>query len=458
MLCARKDCRMRAIVYIFSFISFGLFVRYLGTGDSVTKTRKQTALKGLPSASFRANLRNDTFYVTTWPSAGFTNQFMGYVNMIYLATITERTPILPPFIPYKIIGTDAGLLPFGDVFDLEHLSSQLRISVLEWRDVKKLPTPTDADPYLYVPNSKAHLSESLGCWSTKASYESQPARCNQLVRHIGVDVAYTRVPATTRYKPEDPKEIHVVFSQLAALIYRSPSPLFSDLGRSPFFDPKEHPETFDYMSPSPKGLDITPEHHLACFDSLYYVTSGASSFEWKYGFSPAWRYVGRYLRFSENLQMLTQQYLNTLFPKSIPPFIAVHARRGDFDWPCGKHLCFPPLSVYQKQVDVVRKELGEILGIEVNNVVLMSDETAPEFWANVKAIGWLSVDHGTHLTIERYGPWYPTLIDIVIQSCAIGFVGTEDSTLSIVSQRRVMDWNGGAIRSVNIRDLEQYSS
>jgi len=27
------------------------------------------------------------------------NEFMGYVNMIYLATLTDRVPIIPPFAP-----------------------------------------------------------------------------------------------------------------------------------------------------------------------------------------------------------------------------------------------------------------------------------------------------------------------------------------------------------------------
>ena len=35
------------------------------------------------------------------------------------------------------------------------------------------------------------------------------------------------------------------------------------------------------------------------------------------------------------------------------------------------------------------------------------------------------------------------ILDIVSQSLAIGFVGTQHSTLSLVSARRVEDWNDG---------------
>ena len=54
-------------------------------------------------------------------------------------------------------------------------------------------------------------------------------------------------------------------------------------------------------------------------------------------------------------------------------------------------------------------------------------------------------------TWERLGEWYPPLIDIVVQSYAIGFVGTEDSTFSLIGQRRVEDWNGGITRTVDVR-------
>jgi hypothetical protein len=54
--------------------------------------------------------------------------------------------------------------------------------------------------------------------------------------------------------------------------------------------------------------------------------------------------------------------------------------------------------------------------------------------------------------LSDMGSWYPVVIDIVVQSYALGLVGTEDSTFSLVSQLRVLDWNGGVVRSVNMRD------
>lgn len=52
-------------------------------------------------------------------------------------------------------------------------------------------------------------------------------------------------------------------------------------------------------------------------------------------------------------------------------------------------------------------------------------------------------------TVQRY----PALIDAVVQSMGVGFVGTARSTMSLVARRRVEDWNGGVTREVSRRFL-----
>ncbi|KAF9527346.1 hypothetical protein CPB83DRAFT_836712 [Crepidotus variabilis] len=425
---------------------------------------KATVLNGPPAKLFRDNLKNDTYYLTSWTTAGFTNQFMGYVNMIYLATLTDRVPIVPPFAPFHHISAEAGVVSFGDIFDLELLSSQLRVAVLEWRDVKILPETTGADSYPYVPKSPEWPSEPIGCWSTRAAHEHSPHFAEQIVRHIGVDASYTRVPFSTRYQQSgNPYEEHINFPHLAALIYRSPvfsSTEKSDIAPSwnPFPDPEREHHRYEELSVSPDGHHRGPDSHLTCFDVTYWMSSGAELYEWRFGFSPVWRTVGRWLKFSKKMHEMTKEYLDVLFGRAsedgsseTPPFIAVHVRRGDFKQECGHRVCSPPLSVYGDQVDEVRRELQEKKGIEVQHVVLMSDETSADFWGDVRALGWLSIDHHAHQTFERFGEWFPPIIDIAVQSYAVGFVGTEDSTFSMISQKRVIDWNGGVVRSVDSR-------
>ena len=82
---------------------------------------------------------------------------------------------------------------------------------------------------------------------------------------------------------------------------------------------------------------------------------------------------------------------------------------------------------------------------------ICSDEASPKFWEEVSQKGWLHINHTTERTLERFGEWYPPLIDIVTQSYAVGFVGTEDSTFSLLGQRRVEYWNGGIARTVDLR-------
>jgi len=86
------------------------------------------------------------------------------------------------------------------------------------------------------------------------------------------------------------------------------------------------------------------------------------------------------------------------------------------------------------------------------SLIVHTDEKSDVFWNNVKAKGWLYVNHTQEQTLERFGEWYPPLIDIVMQSFAVGFVGTKDSTFSLVGERRVQDWNGGIVADVNVQD------
>jgi hypothetical protein len=124
------------------------------------------------------------------------------------------------------------------------------------------------------------------------------------------------------------------------------------------------------------------------------------------------------------------------------------------------------MTVIGRRVQEVKDELRERRGLDVNHVIMTSDERDPAWWADVAAQGWLTVDHSN--TAELYGNWwvpchlsfifsflidlafnrYPVLIDAVIQSSGVGFVGTYHSTMSILAARRVETWNNGVYRQV----------
>lgn len=116
----------------------------------------------------------------------------------------------------------------------------------------------------------------------------------------------------------------------------------------------------------------------------------------------------------------------------------------------------------------MQAELLEKKGLDVYNVIITSDEDDPEWWAEVARLGWKNPDHTN--TEADYGRWYvvkyiltnnrcldltafpidryPVLIDAVIQSNGIGFVGTDRSTMSSMAERRCQSWHGGVTRMV----------
>ncbi len=121
----------------------------------------------------------------------------------------------------------------------------------------------------------------------------------------------------------------------------------------------------------------------------------------------------------------------------------MHIRRGDFFHQCQDGQCLIPLPKFKTTVDQIREEVREKLRRNVKEVIVMSDEQDPDFWEEVKRNGWVRLDHSRELTSEKYGEWMGPILDQVAQSMAAGFVGTADSTFSLVGARRVQDWNHG---------------
>lgn len=52
--------------------------------------------------------------------------------------------------------------------------------------------------------------------------------------------------------------------------------------------------------------------------------------------------------------------------------------------------------------------LRERKGVEVEHVLVTSDEQDPAWWAEVRSLGWTWVDHEELRTVERFGLWYVT--------------------------------------------------
>ncbi|KAF5385096.1 hypothetical protein D9615_001270 [Tricholomella constricta] len=361
-------------------------------------------LIGPPTARFRDNLRPDRKYITSWVSAGWTNDVMTYINLIYLALITDRIPVIPIFTPSHIGGA-VPPIDFGLVFDIPRLRKALNKPVLEWHEVKD--------------RSSNELDE-IGCWNTWEAVQEreQYARRSQVPDHLKLDISYTKAPTWIKVIPHFEHDVHSYFWSLAALA-------FPETRATNLVPPRESPTNH---------VLLPPDEQMLCYDYLYYVCAN-QPFEMEFDYSPAWRFVGKYLYWSSTIEKLANQY-----------WIAIHVRRGDFKVFCGEDTtgCYASLAVIARRVEEVKAELLQRKGITVDHVIMTSDERNATWWEEVKGHGWYGVDHSQ--TADLLGPWYPVLIDAAIQSLGVGFVGTDRSTMSMLARRRVESWTDGAVR------------
>jgi len=375
-------------------------------------------VNGPPTAAFKDNLRSDVQYITTWPGSGWTNDVLLYMNLLYLALITERVPVIPYFTPTHVGGGNAPTLAFGEVFDIPRLQKAMGAAILEWHQVK--------DP-------ESETVDTMGCWSVWQAVQSfnTESHFTSATTRLKLDVSYTTAPRWIKMEPGNDGDPHATFWGLASLA-------FPDTRASNLQSPASSPV-------------LPPDDHLLCFDYLYYVGAN-SGYEWESDYSPAWRFVGRHMHWTPQLLQITENYVRhalVVAPyEPTPPYIAVHVRHGDFGGWCDIPLkdCFAPLSVIARRVDEVQEELWATQHIVVDRVIVTSDEQDPAWWDAVFEMGWVTPDHSR--TVEEHGKWYPLLIDAAIQSGGLGFVGTDRSTVSVMARKRVQTWHGGAVRTV----------
>jgi len=215
--------------------------------------------------------------------------------------------------------------------------------------------------------------------------------------------------------------------------------------------PQARSAALSRLSPAPSkslGVLLPPSDHLLCFDLLYYVRLVAGKEEWDEEWCPAWRLVGREMRWApgvvQKAEALLRKHWGVREGEEIPPYISVHMRRADFKVYCADTLnCMPTLAQLQRRVLSVRSRLASLHGLHVPRVLVTSDESSPSWWSQIHQLGYTSINHTAEGTEEKWGEWYPSVLDSVFLSYGKGFVGTEGSTMSLLALRRVQDWGEG---------------
>ncbi|KAF7302972.1 hypothetical protein MKEN_01259900 [Mycena kentingensis (nom. inval.)] len=395
--------------------------------DAFDPLDAQTVLNGPPTASFRDNLKPDQKYITSWgSSAGWTNDVISFMNLIYLAQQTNRIPVLPHHTSTHLSWEVQEQMTFGEVFDVPRLSKALAKPIVEWHQVK---SRADA------------VWDEIGCWNVWApSSGNAEARTSHVTYSWSLDIAYTRAPNYVKLYPGATGDFHASAPALTTLAY-------------PEYRAKALQENKPIES-SGSHHTQAPDEQMLCFDYMYYLGT-YQNFEFEAQHSPVWNTIGTNMRWNPTLNLLVDEFLRSMFnldaTTPIPPFISVHARRKDFADYCKSHpvdKCLVSTDIYKRRVAEVTAAVYQHKGVHVTHVVMTSDEKDEAWWDEIAAAGWFRPDHTRMQTAEIYGEWYPVLFDAVVQSRGIGFVGTDSSTMSVLAARRVQDWNGGVTKLV----------
>ncbi|KAG8846384.1 hypothetical protein FRB96_001997 [Tulasnella sp. 330] len=397
---------------------------------------------GPPGVSLDGNLKADIRYVTAFLYAGWTNQFISQCHLILLAMMSRRVPILSPFIAHGgHLGGNESPIDFSVIFDMPRLSHDLQWPILEWSQLK----------LSVLTSNVTTRHEELNCWALTRSESKSEVYGTEIQRPFNFDITYTTAPDFA-FMPND---WWGSFTGLANLLQPEGyeyAMSHSDKLRSfaPYGDGK----------PQMVNSTISPDQHMACFNHIYFL-GGRTNYEYEHDVNPMWNLVGVNVHFTSHMDELANGYIRRIFDVSInariPPFISIHIRRADFEGWCepgrDRDYCLAPISAYARRLGQVQHELAGKHGPQsplsrVGEVIVTSDEADPNWWAQIARLGWKTVDHEREQTVEKFGHWYPSLIDSIILSKGAGCVGTARSTFSNIAEARVKDWNGGPIRKV----------
>ena len=178
----------------------------------------------------------------------------------------------------------------------------LRTPLVEWYEVKVIPDPTSIEPPADAER------EQLGCWSTRHENEPKPGRVESITNNLRLDVAYTRMAQEARTHMNQPDDPFLDLNHMVPYIFPNQPILPVD--------------SFPLMEESPLGHRLHPDEKMSCFDFLYFTTSSHETFEWRFAWSPVWRFVATHLHFTDHIMDLTTTYLAKAFnttENNIPP-------------------------------------------------------------------------------------------------------------------------------------------
>ncbi|KAM0753610.1 hypothetical protein T439DRAFT_322506 [Meredithblackwellia eburnea MCA 4105] len=377
-----------------------------------------------PLQSFRANLKDGHGYVTTFPYGGYTNQLVELFKLVHLGQRLDRTAILPEL---KAVHSEGGDVPLSTFFDVKAFAYYANVTLVEWKNVK-------------IPDVPGVQKEQLSCWGWR---DERPLARYSVHTDFWPPPGQLTVPSSI--------ETSMTFPAIEVLVSQPQDGWLVDTAKR-YFGSVENAPPF-------------PDKQLLCFDNLFYVPSThfvegtvdrTYSIEEFAPDDPVWLKVGQHLHFSQHINDIADELLYALTGSSSRQFIGIHIRQGDFvtlgrtsagvidSYVEGEQLMQLRLAERRKarRPSILNNLRGDVMKRKLP-VVFATDSDDPLFIKKLKERGWIYIDHKAFATQTRFGGWYPGVLDSLILSRGIGFVGTKMSTFSYIAARRVEFWNGG---------------
>ncbi|SCZ89830.1 BZ3500_MvSof-1268-A1-R1_Chr1-3g01604 [Microbotryum saponariae] len=399
-----------------------------GEWQGEVPARKNPLKTRIPLKSFRDNLRDDHGYVTSFPYGGTilgedvwaANQLMEILKLVHLGQLLNRDVILSELMATHEHAPNVGYSKF---FDLDLFSFLTNVSIMEWQEVK-IPLETGTSP------------EKLSCWGWQ---DNAPLKGYNVQTFFWPPPGQLTVPSSIQTSMSFPAMEVLASQSNRKWLDESAQRIYGGWENAP--DP--------------------PDTKLMCFENLFYVPSihfveGAVdqsyTIEELSPNDPVWTSVGQHLHYNAHISHIADELLTFLMGRSgaRKPFIGVHLRRGDFV-SLGR-IAGDDVGSYTRAVTEVQSELRKnrkwsgIGGKRDLPVIFATDATDDPFLNKLADLGWLRINHQEFATDVRFGGWYPSMLDSLLLSRAVGFVGTKSSTYSYLTARRVETWNDGVTR------------
>ncbi|KAK4053924.1 hypothetical protein OIO90_003761 [Microbotryomycetes sp. JL221] len=388
--------------------------------SSVTAASRPANGRG-KAVSFRDELSTDMKYLTSPPSGTLGEQIINFYHLTFLSRQLARIPLIPPFVTHDASGKPVSIA-FSAMFDMPRFSQTTSVSAVDWTDIRPPGAGDDA----------------LGCWVGSVRKEELNPRSYNM-RRAGVDASFfpMRAPAPRPGMTEPAYDFIASFeldkSAQTGLIQQA-------------YHSKQA------TSLSSKFAD--PESHVFCIDHTLFRPASDLSDSLELNDHPAFEEHGSALHFLPEMQdtaldvaAFALGHRGTFIAVDISE-VALKARCDPKDKLCPILRLQPFMDAVDRARHLAVKSVGKSReqrhNVRALSVLVTTDVVDIGFRGEIAAAGWTLVDYDDLEMKQRFGQWMPQMLDPVIHSKAVAFVGTKGSTQSLLSGLRVKKWRGGS--------------